>query len=277
MAGCHGVAACIKGSLRPVMIKVSYFKIVLCSFLPISHHPSNMSVTIVVIAGLTGKLGRSIASNLLRNHPEIKIHGIVRSLDKVDQAIRQSPKVALFQAGAFDNEALRRGLKNASVCICCYLGDNDLMTDGQKSLIDACIDEKVARYIASDWSMDYRGLEFGQHPLKDPMKHIQAYLEEKEGLDQIKGVHVLNGGFMDIILAPFVGFLLPELNTFNYWGTGDEQIDLTTYDDAATFTAEVAADSSAAGFLNGRYSAHLLRVIADNPFQLLGVECLPGK
>ncbi len=35
-------------------------------------------------------------------------------------------------------------------------------------------------------------------------------------------------------------------------GVGDETLDVTTYDDAAAFTAEGAADPSAVGFLNGK-------------------------
>jgi hypothetical protein len=40
---------------------------------------------------------------------------------------------------------------------------------------------------------------------------------------------------------------------FRYFGTGDEKLDMTTYADAAAFTAEVAADRDANGFLNCRF------------------------
>jgi nucleoside-diphosphate-sugar epimerase len=211
-----------------------------------------MSVaTIIAIAGLTGKMGRQIAISLLQKHPDIRIHGLVRSSHKVDPAICQSPKVKLFEASASDADALRQGLKGVSVCICCYFGDFELMTDGQKTLIDACINESVARYIASDWALDFRGLELGQHPAKDPMKLIQTYLEDKEKDSKIKAVHVLNGGFLDMVLAPFAQLLNSKAKTLTYWGSGDETLDLTTIADAAAFTAEVAADPDAVGFLNG--------------------------
>jgi hypothetical protein len=126
------------------------------------------------------------------------------------------------------------------------------MTEGQKILIDACIAENVPRYIASDWSLDFRGLRFGDHPVKDPMKHIQAYLEEKEAEGKIKGVHVLNGVFTEIMFAPFTAWAAAGYGVFKYHGTGDEKLDMTTYEDAARFTAEVAVDESAVGFLNGK-------------------------
>lgn len=127
------------------------------------------------------------------------------------------------------------------------------MIDGQKTLIDACIAENVPRYIASDFSLDFRKLKFGDHPSKDPMKYVQAYLDEKEKEGKIKGVHVLNGAFMEVVMAPFLGWVDAKEGVFRYFGTGDEILDMTTMEDAAAFTAEVAVDSNANGFLNGEY------------------------
>lgn len=209
-----------------------------------------MSARIVAIAGVNGKLATLIVKHLLENYPEIKIHGIARSPEKVDAAVRDSPNVEIFEASASNTSALRQGLKGAEAAICCYLGNNELMTEGQKTLIDACIDEKVARCIASDWSFDYRGLELGDHPTKDPMIHINSYLEEKEKSGKIKAVHVLNGSFMEVVMGPFNPFFQPKAQVYQYWGTGDEPMEMTTYSDAAVFTAEIAADPSAVGFLN---------------------------
>jgi hypothetical protein len=133
------------------------------------------------------------------------------------------------------------------------------MIDGQKTLIDACIDERVERYIASDYSLDFRRLELGQHPQKDPMKHVQAYLEQKEGEGKIKAVHILVGGLMSIMLGPALG-AFPDTNTCQFWGTGDELLDITTYEDTAAYVAEVAADSTAVGFVNGEENDPLLSV-----------------
>lgn len=211
-----------------------------------------MSARVVAIAGINGKMATLIAKHLLSNHPDIKVHGIARSPQKVDATIFSSPNVEIFEASAYDTHALRKALKGADTAICCYLGDNELMTAGQKALIDACIAEKVDRYIASDYSFDYRGLELGDHPTKDPMIHVNAYLEEKEKSGLIKAVHVLNGSLMEVVMGPFNPFFQPRGGTYQYWGTGDEPMEMTTYADAAAFTAEVAADPTAVGFLNGK-------------------------
>jgi len=81
------------------------------------------------------------------------------------------------------------------------------------------------------------------------MKHVQVYLEELEKKNKIKGVHVLNGAFMEVIWAPFFGMVNAAEGTFRYFGTGDEKLDMTTYEDTAKFTAEVALDSKANGFV----------------------------
>lgn len=209
-----------------------------------------MSAPIVAIAGANGKLATLIVNHLLENHPEVKIHCIARSPEKVAAALRASPNIEIFQASASDTTALRQALKGAEVAVCCYLGDKELMVEGQKTLINACIDEKVARYVASDWAFDYRGLQLGDHPSKDPMIHINTYLEDKEKSGEIKAVHVLNGSFMEMVLGQFNPCFQPKVHLYQYWGTGDETMEMTTYADAAVFTAEIAADPSAVGFMN---------------------------
>lgn len=211
-----------------------------------------MATTKIAIAGITGKMGQLILKALLAK-PSVQIHAIARNPSKLDEALKSNSRVHIFEAASDDAAALRKGVAGTSACICCYLGDNTLMVEGQKTLIDACIAEKVPRYIASDWSLDFRGLKLGDHPAKDPMKHITQYLEEKEKEGLIVGVHVLNGVFMEVFWAPFVGFVNVAEDKFTAYGTGDEPIEMTTYEDAANFTAEVALDNNATGFLNGKH------------------------
>jgi hypothetical protein len=207
-----------------------------------------MSKTTVAIVGVTGKFARLLTNHLL-SKPSIYIHGICRSPSKVSSEISSHPRVSIFQASSNDIPAIRKGLQGSSVTICCYLGDNELMEDGQKDLIDASIAEGVPRYIAADWSLDFRALEYGQQPVKDPMKRVAEYLDEKK--DQIKAVHILNGVFMEIAFS-YMGLVDPFKDKWTIWGTGNEKLDMTTYSDAAAFTAEVAADPSVDGWIEGK-------------------------
>jgi nucleoside-diphosphate-sugar epimerase len=55
--------------------------------------------------------------------------------------------------------------------------------------------------------------------------------------------HVLNGGFMDLMLDPHTAGLIDMgAGTVTLWGTGEEPFNLTTVDDTARFTARLATD-----------------------------------
>ncbi|KAJ0335903.1 hypothetical protein COL922a_008631 [Colletotrichum nupharicola] len=143
----------------------------------------------VALAGITGKFGRLLASKLIQN-PNVTLRGYCRE--------------------AYDEEKIRNFVEGSDVVICAYLGDDKLMVEGQKILIDACESEGVPRYIASDWALDYTKLELGELFPKDPMKHVKAYLETKKC---VKGVHILIGGFMDAIMSPFFSVIDPVTHT----------------------------------------------------------------
>jgi hypothetical protein len=194
----------------------------------------------VAIAGITGTLARHLVQripSLPQPYNTITIHGICRTPSKLPKSIRTNPRITLFQCSATDKPAIRAALKGVDVAVCCYLGDNELMSTGQRIIIDACIEEGVPRYVARDLNMDFRKLEVGEHPPKDPMISTWKYLEEREG--EIKAVHVLNACFTE---RPWAGIWDGKAREFKYWGSGEERWEFTTYEDAAAFTAWVLAD-----------------------------------
>ncbi|KAF2673440.1 NAD(P)-binding protein [Microthyrium microscopicum] len=229
----------------------------------------------VTIAGITGKFAGLLSKHLLTK-PNISINGIARNPDKVPKELANHSQVRIFQANADDETALRAALKGSQVAVCCYLGDVKLMEEGQKTLIDACIAEEVPRYVAGDWSLDFRGLKLGDHSQKDPMKLVQSYLEEKEKETNgaIKGVHILNGIFMEIFFsfAHVMDISNIEAPVFNAWGTLDEPWEATTYEDAARYTALAAADESAVGFLNVLGDRKTTRQIAKEFSEVYDIE-----
>jgi hypothetical protein len=118
------------------------------------------------------------------------------------------------------------------------------MTEGQKLLVDACELENVPRYIASDYCLDFTKLEYGQHPAKDPMKHVKAHLETKKN---VQGVHVLIGAFMETFWSGYFGVWNAKDFKLSYYGEGDEVWESTTYGTAAEYVAAVALDRNAVG------------------------------
>ncbi|EXF86352.1 hypothetical protein CFIO01_00049 [Colletotrichum fioriniae PJ7] len=200
-------------------------------------------VTTVALAGITGKFGRLVASKLIRSSNVI-VRGYCRDPTKFIDALASSPNVHLVQGEAYDDVKIGEFVQGSDVVICAYLGDDELMVEDQKKLIDACESNGVPRYIASDWALEYTKLELGQLFPKDPMKHVKAYLDSKKS---VKGVHILIGGFMDPIFSPFFQVFDPASVTFKYWGEGTEPWEGTSHENAAEFTAAVAVDPSAVG------------------------------
>lgn len=84
--------------------------------------------------------------------------------------------------------------------------------------------------------------------------------------------HVLNGGFMDMMLDPSTAGIV-DLNarTATVWGTGEEPFNLTRVEDTARFTAKVAtdpADVSGVRYLSGAETT--FNAIIDETERIVG-------
>jgi hypothetical protein len=192
-------------------------------------------------------MGQLIASHIVATYPAVKITGIVRNAFKVPAKFSANSNITIIQADSSDKVTIAKALSGSQVCICCYSGDKVLMIDGQKLLIDACIEVGVPRYVASDWGGDYQNTALGEVPMKDPSKIIYAYLQEKQAA--IRGIHILNGAFTEVIFArTFADAAHTQVQCF---GTGDIGIDTTTMPDAAAWTVEAAMDPNATGVIKG--------------------------
>ncbi|KAJ5875438.1 nmrA-like family protein [Penicillium subrubescens] len=222
----------------------------------------------VGIAGITGKFARLIANNLCKS-PDVHIRGFCRNESKLPKQFRDSSRVTVFEGNATDLVSLRQFARGCDVVICCYLGDNELMTNGQKLLVDACELEGVSRYIASDYCLDFTKLELGQHPAKDPMKHVKAHLNTKK---TVKGVHVLIGVFMETFWSGYFGVWDEKSCRLNYYGNGDEMWESTTYDTAAEFVAAVAQDRNAVGMQHFLGDRRTIRDIAEDFAKVYGTR-----
>lgn len=134
------------------------------NFLALPKSPPTMTAPqetfTVGIAGLTGKFARLVASFLLQR-PNVTLRGYVRDPTKLPSSLSANERIHIAQGGAYDVSAARTFAQGCDVVICCYLGDDRLMTEGQKVLVDECEAEGVPRYIASDYSLDFTKLEKG--------------------------------------------------------------------------------------------------------------------
>jgi hypothetical protein len=210
----------------------------------------------IAIASISSKLATRVASFLLER-PDVLVRGSCRDTSKLPPFLRTNPRISLIQAGPYDTEALRHLVSGCGAVVCCYYADNETMTSGQKLLIDLCEEEGVPRYLASDYTGDYRNLDDGEGRAKDPMKHVLTYLLTKK---RVKGVHVLVGLLMETYWSFCSGWDV-ENKRFTFWGNGDEKWDITTYRTAAEYVAAVALDSSAVGVLKCTCSCVSIRYL----------------
>jgi hypothetical protein len=143
--------------------------------------------------------------------------------------------------------------------VCCYFAEDEVMINGQKLLIDLCEEEGVTRYIASDYTVDYTKLDWGDLAIKEPMKHVKTYLESKA---TVNGIHILVGFLMETTLDMNIIYD-PKANRIGYWGTGNEKWDLTSYQTAAEYVAAVTLDPNATGLFKCKTPYHSKEAITS--------------
>jgi hypothetical protein len=125
------------------------------------------SSEVIAIIGITGHMGSLIAKHILARSPTARIHGICRNPSRLPATLASNDRGKIFQTDVNDAEALRSALTGAEIAIFATLADNETMVEGQKKVIDACVDVGVKRYMAGDWTLDFRKLGFGEHVAKD--------------------------------------------------------------------------------------------------------------
>jgi uncharacterized protein YbjT (DUF2867 family) len=198
----------------------------------------------VLVAGSTGMLGTKIVSALL-DKGDINVRAMVRSSNDTNPKNRQkidamkAKGAMLVEADAMQLETLLPVCTGVDVVVSA-IGNNEVTVPGQKNLIDAAKQQGVKRFIPSDYSIDYRKLDYGDNDNLDKRKEVFEYLQHS-GLEYTL---VLNGAFMDSIA--YMPLFDLEHETFQYWGDGETPMDLTTTDDTAKYVAEAVSDPSLA-------------------------------
>lgn len=200
----------------------------------------------VFVAGATGNLGSKIVAELVERGATVR--ALVRK-GKADggDALRElvaAGKVDLVVGDLTEAPAvLAEHLKGVHIVVSAVQGDGQVIIDGQANLLAAAEAAGVARMIPSDFSADLHRLDYGDNAFLDMRKIADAAF----GQSTVKPTSVLIGGFMEVMLSPFMGIVDHEHHTFSYWGDGEQPIDLTSIPDAAAYTAAVALDDTTAG------------------------------
>ena len=190
----------------------------------------------VLVAGSTGMLGSKIVSALLYKG-NLDVHAMVRSSNDSNEENRKKIE-AMKAKGATIVEG--DVMQPETLPPLCEGVDVVVTVPGQKNLIDAAKQQYVKRFIPSDYSVDYRKLDYGDNHNLDMRKEVFEYLQQS-GLEYTL---VLNGMFMEYITYMPMFDLKNQI--FQYWGDGEMAMDLTTTDDTAMYVAEAVSDPNLA-------------------------------
>jgi nucleoside-diphosphate-sugar epimerase len=202
---------------------------------------------IALLVGVTGMLGYKIAEAILEKGA-MEVRAMLRAKGTID-AKRQARLDELKSSGVVFVEgdllvpsSLPAACDGVEAIVLAVSGDEEMTVKGQINLIEAAAAKGVRRMIPSDYSVDYRKLDWGDNYNLDMRKKVFSALESSP-LDYTL---VLNGCFTDILFGPFLNVFDFAAGTFNYWGDGNTPFDVTTTDDTAKLIAEAIADPTMA-------------------------------
>lgn len=196
----------------------------------------------VLVVGATGMLGFKIVDALLEKG-NINIRAMVRLINDSNAGNRQKIEAMKAKGAAIVEGNLMQPETLLPVCegvdvVVSAVGNNQVTVPGQKHLIDAAKQQSVKRFIPSDYSVDYRKLDYGDNDNLDKRKEVFEYLQ----LMGLEYTLILNGAFMDNVGTPYMPQFDLDHQTFQYWGDGETPLDFTTTDDTAKYVAEAVSD-----------------------------------
>ncbi len=198
---------------------------------------------IALLVGVTGMLGYKIAEAILEKGT-MEVRALVRP-EGTSDAKKQSKLDELKSSGVVFIEgdllvpsSLPSACDGVEAIVSAVSGDEEMTVTGQINLIEAAAAKGVRRMIPSDYSVDYRKLDWGDNYNLDMRKKVFSALENSP-LDYTL---VLNGCFTEILFGSFLNVFDFAAGTFNYWGDGNTPFDVTTTDNTAKLIAEAIAD-----------------------------------
>lgn len=204
---------------------------------------------IILIAGITGNVGAHAAAHAISQGHTVR--GLGRNPSKLPKTTAAGLENFVTSSSYYDIAALDRAVAGVDAVICAYMGMPELHLDAQLLLIRACERAGVKRYLAASWNYDWRVLKLGDEPVYDAimMFHHQVALTST-----IKPCHIFSGMLAEVFFGvdgqdgftPRDGGVWdPVGERMEIWGTGDEEWNFTTEEDAGRWGVEVVTADGA--------------------------------
>ncbi len=210
----------------------------------ISHtHRYGLMIQKILLAGSTGNLGGQIAKALIARGAHVR--AIVRpSSDPTKVAALQQLGVEVIQLEMSNAAALQKACEGIDCVVSALSGLREVIIDAQKLLLDAAVAAKVPRFIPSDFSLDFTKTQPGRNRNLDLRREFHTYLDKQP----IQATTIFNGAFADMLTGE-MPLILFKRKRILYWGSADQQMDMTTIADTAAYTAAAALDPSTPRYL----------------------------
>lgn len=192
----------------------------------------------ILVAGGTGDLGGRIIKALLAKGATVK--AIVRATSdtaKVEQLQQAGAEVIKINEWTVDE--LTQACAGASCIVSALQGLHDVIVDAQSILLDAAVAAGVPRFIPSDYSSDFTQQAAGMNRNFDLRREFHELLEKAP----VAATSIFNGAFAELLTynIPFLDF---KKKMVGYWEDADWQVDFSTMDNTAAYTAAAALDES---------------------------------
>jgi uncharacterized protein YbjT (DUF2867 family) len=223
----------------------------------------------IVLVGGSGDLGGRIAGALRERGAEVR--ALVRAeTSPAKRAALAATGVRVVVVDHEDPAALTDACGGASCVVSAMNGLRPTIVASQGRLLDAAIAAGVSRFIPSDFSLDFTRTRPGANRNMDLRREFMTRLDRAD----IAATSILNGAFADLLTgqAPIV---LGKPRKILYWGSADQELDFTTKDDVARYTAAVALDATSPRYLRiagdvvtPRSLADIMTALTGKPFGL---------
>ncbi|MCF0056326.1 NmrA family NAD(P)-binding protein [Dyadobacter sp. CY356] len=200
---------------------------------------------LVLVSGATGNLGQRICRELIKN--DIKVRAIVRHESKADKInTLEKLGVEVVKVDTSNEQDLIAACTGVSCVVSAVAGLHDVIVEAQSKLLKAAIAAGVPRFIPSDFSTDITQMPEGENRNFDLRKEFHKLLDQSP----IQATSIFNGCFTDILRYNTPLFNVPKKTVAYYDDKADWEIDFTTMDDTAAYTALAAVDETTPRYLN---------------------------
>lgn len=193
---------------------------------------------LVLIAGITGKLGTRLARAALQRG--FRVRGLGRNPASLDPTIASQLESFVACRSYDDIPALDKAVASVDAVICAYKPEPVLDLEGHLLLLRATERAGVKVFHASSWNADWRLFDWGD--LEHYDTHI-AFQRHVELTSPIKPVYVFTGMFAEYLFSPAGPGMFSKdesgAASVQVWDNGDANWSWTTMQDAAEFSIDL--------------------------------------